>query len=456
MISLIFITFFILFFTLNRRIDSFLLSKVLIFWLIFYKVIAGTLISIGLPLEIAKSFIYFKDALFASIFLKIFFLEKKNIWGDNINRLMILFLIINIAYLFVNNMPIPLKLRAARPTLYIITTYFAGRYVFAANREKLKSFFKFLIILVVMLSAWSIFTCYIIGFDNYFNNVKYLHSYGKIADIGSEGYYDSVYYTVKSITHGLNKYRLRDFNNQFLSIGNFLCIAIVLLTSFLISKERLFKKNDKTVYIFLFITLLLSISRAATVFTLLFVLWAFRKNIKAGLLITIVGIIILFYASDIIIPLYHGYYEQVFVNEWDMGRGHTGAWLRFIYELINYPMGHGFGYAGEFVKAQQLNVGGHSALMMQGTILSNTGILGLTVFTILHINIILLGFKIKKVDPTYGLILIGLSSTYYGIGLTKPGTFSWFYALMVYFTIGVIINMYYKDLRKGKNDKVLV
>jgi hypothetical protein len=410
----------------------------------------------GLPVEIVKPLIYFKDILFGSIFLKIFFYKKKDILSDNINRLMILFLLINIGYLFVNNIPINLKLKAARPTLYIITTYFAGRYVFAPDREKLKSFIKFFIILVVIVSVWSIFTCYVIGYDNYFNNVKYLYSYGKIADIGSEDYYDSVSYTVRSISHGLNKYRLRDFNNQFLAIGNLLCIAVVLLTSFLISKERLFKRNDKIVYIFLLITLLLSISRGATVFTLLFVAWVFRKNIKAGLLITIVGIIIIFYTADIIIPLYKSYYEQVFVDEWDMGYGHTGAWLRFIYELINYPMGHGFGYAGEFVKAQKLNVIGHSALMMQGTILSNTGMIGLTVFSFLHINIILLGFKIKKIDPTYGLILIGLSSTYYGIGLTKPGTFSWYYTLMVYFTIGIIINIYYRVLRDGKNGKVLV
>jgi len=456
MISLIFITFFILFFTLNGRIDSFLLSKVLIFWLIFYKVIAGTLISIGLPLGIVKPFIYFKDVIFVSIFLKVFLYKKKGRLHDNIDKIMILFLVITIAYLFVNNIPIALKLRAARPTLYLITTYFSGRYIFEANREGLKSFMKFYIILVIILSLWSLITCYIIGYDNFFSNAKYLYSYGKIADIGGENYYDNVFYTVKSISYSLNKYRLRDFNNQFLVIGNMLCIAIVLLASFLISKERLFKKNDKKIYLFLLITLLLSISRAATAFTLLFVVWAFRKDIASMLLIIIVGVIVLIYFADIIVPLYHRYYEHIFVNTWDMGYGHTGAWLRFIYELINYPMGHGFGYAGEFVKAQQLNVGGHSALMMQGTILSNTGILGLTVFTILHINIILLGFKIKKVDPAYGLILIGLSSTYYGIGLTKPGTFGWYYTLMVYFTIGIIINMYYKSLREENNGKVLV
>ena len=251
---------------MNSKSIHITIAVFLFIWLLSYKPVLGSMLVFGAPISFVKFFTYGKDIAFLFLFLLSVLNMKK---FDKLSIFFICFLCVNFLYLFVNDISMSVKLYAFRPYLYIVSTFLAFRYAANISINELRTFFKYVLLSVFVLSLWSVFTAYIIGYFEFFSSTKYLQAYSSIS---SSDYYSSNLVDDFYTFEGLLGYRLRDLGNSFLSYGNYVSICTIITFSYLITNSKSVLKNNKWYFIFFLMCLFMSFSRVATISTLLFFL----------------------------------------------------------------------------------------------------------------------------------------------------------------------------------------
>ncbi len=399
------------------------------------------MIAVGVPAFFLKFFTYGKDIAFLILFLLSIFNMR---YFDKLSILFLCFLSINFLYLFVNDLSMSVKLYAFRPYLYMVSTFLAFRYAANISIQQLHFFLKSVLVCIFFLSLWSIFTAYTIGYFEFFSSTKYLQAYSEIS--GSDSYSSNLiddFYTFE----GLLGYRLRDLGNSFLSYGNYVAICTIITFSYLITNTKSVVNNNKWYFIFFLTCLFMSFSRTATIFTLLFLMYIcvrLNRGLPYVLLFSLAGIGTIIYFWDIFYYMYERTYWELFVNDWVVSPDlHTGGWMLFLKELTTNPLGNGFGYSAEVISYFDLRIVPKVSLMMQGTILSNTGIIGLLLFCMIMIHLLKIARKLFYQYPAESIILEGTLFIYFMIGLTKPAPSDYYFLLFLYLISGILAQYYF-------------
>ena len=417
------------------------LAIFLFVWLLIYKPVLGTMLLYGVPASFVGLFTYGKDIIFLLLFLLSVFNMRK---FDILSIYFISFLAVNISYLFINDISLTVKLYALRPYLYIVTTFLAFRYAGNISIEQLRIFLKGVVVSIFILSLWSVFTAYIVGYFEFFSSTKYLQAY---ASISSSDYYSTNLVDDFYTFEGLLGFRLRDLGNSFLSYGNYVALCTITTFAYLITDTKNFMKNNKWYFIFFLICLFLSFSRTATILTFLFLAYTcirLQKGLPYVFLFTLGGIGVVFYFWEVFYFIYERTYWELFVNDWvAKPELHTGGWMLFLKELTTNPLGNGFGYSAEIISFFDLRVQAKSALMMQGTILSNTGIIGLLLFCMIMVYLLKISRKIYNQYPAESILLEGTVFIYFMIGLTKPAPSDYYFSLFLYLLSGILAQIYF-------------
>jgi len=373
-----------------------------------------------------------KDIILFSIFIKTF--NYKYIKGKHISIYFTLILLLAIAFVGVNNVPINVKFNGLRNYLYIFLAFMGG---YAANltKKQFDDILKFYVLLVVIMAIWSMTVAYTIGYDHFFKIFPYPQNYA-LATKESQQAAASIIENKLLNSVGFLKYRLRDFNGFILHFGNYVVLGVCF--SFYLAQEKLLKKR---VFYFLFLVLLLSISRAATLVGIVLFLYFNSKNLKKYVfIIGVLFTVIVYFGSDIIIGAYTRKFEKITAGSWNQsaerGEGHSYGLYQFGKTLIDNPLGYGYGYTGTARKKYNLSTEGGVSMMTHGAFLTNLGIVGLAFLLVIFFRLFRLGQKIKGRNSLW-IILTGLPLIYNLIGLTKPAMLSFNMAFIIFTTMGI-------------------
>jgi len=433
---------------LDKLVDKNKLVNIQLIYLLFYIAIVGNIALFHLlPDSVLKLTIYSKDYLYifflaVGLYRLVLKYPKYINWLDLV---FILYMIVNVTYLSVNHIPMRIKLMELRPIVYMFSAYLAGRILFNPASSKVAKTLRLFLYSLAVTCIFSIMIGYLVGNEKFFFHLwPYVKAYNSIFGADKlKGYRKFVL-----VTAGIPFVRLRDLNASFLSLGNSLFIGCITIFAFVTLKIKL-TKWDRLLFYFLLFTLLISTSRAAAIagiLSILLIIFVSQKFQRKSSNIIIIGGIALIAIFLMYERLYSVYTE---IARWDISKAHVGGWYKFCISLISYPFGHGFGYAGETInRFQHLPPDmGMSGEMMQGTVMAETGYIGLILFSGIFLIAAYYGYRIFKREGrniwnSLGLAVFALNFGYYLIGLTKFDTFK-FENTFVLFLLNGIVSRYY-------------